>query len=42
VVDTPLIPTLRRLRQEDAKFQANLGYRGRPCLKKIEKEKKPR
>jgi hypothetical protein len=24
----PVIPALRRLRQEDLEFQANLGYKG--------------
>jgi hypothetical protein len=27
-------PVLGRLRQEDHKFKANVGYIGRPCLKK--------
>jgi hypothetical protein len=29
-----VIPTLRRLRQEDFKLEANLGYTDRPYLKK--------
>jgi hypothetical protein len=29
----PLILTCRRLRQEDLKLEANLGYRARSCLK---------
>jgi hypothetical protein len=28
-----VIPALRRLRQEDGKLEANLGYTGRPCSK---------
>jgi hypothetical protein len=30
---TPVISALGRLRQEDCKFKANLGYIVRPCLK---------
>jgi hypothetical protein len=30
----PIIPLLKRLRQEDHQFQANLGYRVRIYLKK--------
>jgi hypothetical protein len=30
---TPVIPVLRRLKQEDREFKASLGYRGTPCLK---------
>jgi hypothetical protein len=33
VVHTPVIPVLRRLRQEDHEFKLNLGYIVRPCLK---------
>jgi hypothetical protein len=29
----PIIPELRRLRQEDLEFKANLDYLVRPCLK---------
>jgi hypothetical protein len=37
----PAIPALRRLRQEEQGFQANLGYIVRPCLKnKTEQNKK--
>jgi hypothetical protein len=30
----PIIPALRRLRQEDLKFKARLGYIVRPSLQK--------
>jgi hypothetical protein len=30
--DTPVIPALRRLRQEDHKFEVNLDYIARPCV----------
>jgi hypothetical protein len=33
---TPILPALRRLRQEDWKFKDSLGYITRPCLKKKE------
>jgi hypothetical protein len=36
----PEIPALRRLRQEDPKFKANLGYTARLCLKKKKEKKK--
>jgi hypothetical protein len=35
----PAIPALGRLRQEDYKFKANLGYRVKPCLKKNQTKK---
>jgi hypothetical protein len=31
----PVIPALRKLRQEDFKFKVTLGYIVRPCLKKL-------
>jgi hypothetical protein len=31
---TPVIPALRKLRQEDHKFKVSLGYIERPCLEK--------
>jgi hypothetical protein len=31
---TPIIPSFGRLRQDDDEFQARLGHRVRPCLKK--------
>jgi hypothetical protein len=33
------IPLFKRLRQEDHKFQASLGYTARPCLKRLKKQK---
>jgi hypothetical protein len=30
----PIIPVLGRLKQEDCKFKANLGYTEKHCLKK--------
>jgi hypothetical protein len=35
---TPVIPALRRLRQEDEKFRVSLGYKTKPCLKKTKQE----
>jgi hypothetical protein len=32
----PIILALRRLKQEDCKFDTSLGYRERPCLKNQE------
>lgn len=29
----PVIPVLKRLRQENAKFEASVDYVKRPCLK---------
>jgi hypothetical protein len=40
MVITPLIPALRRLRQEDGKFEASLGYTvsSRPTLPELQNE----
>jgi hypothetical protein len=35
----PVIPELGRQRQEDHKFQANLTYKARPCLKTKQQQK---
>jgi hypothetical protein len=35
----PVIPALRRLRQEDNKFKVSLGYIVRPCEKEKERKK---
>jgi hypothetical protein len=37
---TPVIPALRRLRQEDLGFQISLCYILRPCLRKPKEGKK--
>jgi hypothetical protein len=37
---SPIIPALRRLRQENLKFKTRLGYIGRPCHKKPNKAEK--
>jgi hypothetical protein len=34
----PVIPALRKLRQEDLQFKTSLGYTARPCLKKNQKQ----
>jgi hypothetical protein len=34
-VALPVIPALRMLRQKHPEFEANLGYTGRPYLKKM-------
>jgi hypothetical protein len=31
----PVIPALRRLRQEDGEFKTSLGYTAKLCLKKL-------
>jgi hypothetical protein len=40
MVLTPVIPALRRLKQEDVEFEARLGYMVRCCLKRKGREKK--
>jgi hypothetical protein len=37
---TPVIPALRRLREEEHEFEVRLGYIIRPNLKKKKKEKR--
>jgi hypothetical protein len=34
----PVIPTIRRLKQEDNEFETSLDYTVRPCLKKKKKK----
>jgi hypothetical protein len=36
----PIIAVRRRLRQEEFKFQASMGYTKRPCLKKTRQNKR--
>jgi hypothetical protein len=36
---TPVITAFRKLRQEDYKFKASLGYMARPYLKPRERER---
>jgi hypothetical protein len=36
----PIIPALKRLRQQDCGFQVSLGYIVRPCLKKERKKER--
>jgi hypothetical protein len=36
----PVIPALRRRRQEDHEFKVSMGYIGRTCLKKKNLKKK--
>jgi hypothetical protein len=36
---TPVIPALRRWRQEDKKFETSLDYVARPCLKNTRQKK---
>jgi hypothetical protein len=36
----PVIPALRRQKQEDSKFKTSLGYKTKPYLQKIQKKKK--
>jgi hypothetical protein len=40
MVVIPIIPELRWLRQEDYRFEASLGYMGRPCFSREGKKKK--
>jgi hypothetical protein len=36
----PIIPALRKLRQEDCELKASLVYMTRPCLKRRRRKKK--
>jgi hypothetical protein len=36
----PIIPALRRLRQENHEFKFSLGYKARPCLKQNKNQRK--
>jgi hypothetical protein len=35
---TPILPAPVRLKQEDYKFKASLGYKARPCFKNKTKQ----
>jgi hypothetical protein len=39
ILIVPVDPTLRKMRQEDYKNEASLGYRKRPCLKQQQQQK---
>jgi hypothetical protein len=38
----PVIPALRRLRQEHHKFKPSLGFVAKPCLKKMARMERKR